>query len=74
MSSYAPAFVDLSGRVIEFGTFDLRTLTRYDWRLSDRNVWRVERELIAMKHEPFHMPDEQYDFWYARYYLKCSAL
>jgi hypothetical protein len=67
VTSYAPAFVDLSGRIVEFGTYDLRSLTGYDWRLSSRNVWRVERELIAMSHEPFHMPDEEYDYWYRRY-------
>ena len=52
----------------EFGTFDLRSIQRYDWRLSSRNVWRVERELINMPHEPYHMPQAEYDYWYGRYY------
>jgi hypothetical protein len=67
VASYVEPFVDLSGRVVEFGTFDLRSLTRCDWRLSRRNVWRVERALIEMSHKPFHMPDQAYDDWHQRY-------
>ena len=67
VASYAEPFVDLSGRVVEFGTLDLRRLTGYDWRLSSGNVWRVERALIEMPHEPYHMPDDEYAFWLRRY-------
>ena len=67
VESYAPPFVDMSGRIVEFGTLDLRSLSGYDWRLSRRNVWKIERQLISMSHEPFHMPDLEYEYWYGRY-------
>jgi hypothetical protein len=31
---------------------DLRTLGRYDWRLSPCNVWKVERLLFEIPHRP----------------------
>ena len=35
--------VDYTGRVTGYALVDLRQLGDYDWRLSDRNVWKVER-------------------------------
>lgn len=48
--SYVDPYVDGSGRIIGYGVLDLRTVRRPDWRLSSRNVWAVERTLIAMPH------------------------
>jgi len=67
VSSYAEAYIDLSGRIIGFGVYDLADLGTYDWRLSERNVWRVERVLIEMPHRRFRMSNQRYRFWYARY-------
>ena len=65
--SYADPFVDRTGRVTGYGVFDLRTLTRCDWRLSDRNVWAVENALIRLRHKRFKMPDPRYARLHAKY-------
>ena len=49
--SYVDPYVDLSGagegvRRVN----DLRVMDGYDWRLSDRNVWKVERMLLDYPH------------------------
>jgi len=67
VDSYAEPYIDLSGRIIGFGVLDLTELGTYDWRLSERNVWRVERVLIEMPHRPFRMSIQRYRFWYERY-------
>jgi len=67
VDSYADPYVDLSGRIIGFGVFDLADLGSYDWRLSNRNVWKVERVLIDLPHKGFHMSNARYRFWYDRY-------
>jgi hypothetical protein len=48
--SYVDPYVDGSGRIIAFGVADLSDFTRSNWRLSERNVWAVERLLIDMPH------------------------
>jgi hypothetical protein len=35
-----------------YGAVDLRVLGRYDWRLSDGNVYKVERMLFEIPHRP----------------------
>ena len=67
VDSYADPFVDLSGRIIAFGVCNLADLGGYDWRLSERNIWRVERFLIEMPHRPFRMSNERYRTWHERY-------
>ena len=67
VDSYAPPFVDMSGRVIDYADYDLRSLTGYNWRLSQKNVWLVERTLIDLPHERYQMPNADYDRWYRRY-------
>jgi len=50
--SYFDPFVDVTGRLKAYGAVDLRVLGDYDWRLSERNVWRVERLLFEIPHHP----------------------
>jgi hypothetical protein len=51
--SYFEPYVDFSGCVEAFAVVDLRlALGDYDWRLSERNVWKVERMLIDYPHNP----------------------
>jgi len=50
--SYFDGFIDKTGRLKAYGLVDLRVLGRYDWRLSDRNVWKVERLLFEIPHRP----------------------
>jgi hypothetical protein len=50
--SYVDPYVDLSGRITAYAVVDLRVMGTYDWRLSDRNVWKVERMLLEYPHRP----------------------
>lgn len=60
-------YVDHTGRITGYGILDLRTLTRVDWRRSERNVWAVQEALYEMPHHPLHMPDAEYAAWHERY-------
>jgi hypothetical protein len=50
--SYFDPFVDFTGRLRAYGMVDLRVLGAYDWRLSEGNVWKVERLLFEIPHRP----------------------
>lgn len=58
--SYADPFVDSSGRLVGYGVADLRKLVKVDWRLSEKNVWAVERALINMPHKKIRTSDARY--------------
>jgi len=71
-------FVDMAGHLEEEAVrkaleelwadaVDLRVLGRYDWRLSERNVWKVERVLIGMPHRPLRTSDTEYAWWHRRF-------
>jgi hypothetical protein len=66
-ASYVDPYVDLTGRVEAFALVDLRILGRYDWRLSERNVWRVERMLLDTPHQRLRMPEARYQAFLNRY-------
>lgn len=59
--SYVDPYIDFTGRIKGYGVFDLRELGGYDWRLSSRNVWKVEQALIDLKHRPIHTSDRYVD-------------
>lgn len=59
--SYVDPYVDGSGRILGYGILDLWTLRRTDWRLSERNVWAVERALIEMPHRKLKTSDCRYE-------------
>jgi hypothetical protein len=65
--SYVDPYVDLTGRVEAFAVVDLRILGAYDWRLSTRNVWKVERLLLDTPHAPLRMPEARYRSFLNRY-------
>ncbi len=67
VESYADPFVDFTGRLIGYGVYDLADLGNYDWRLSERNVWRVQRALIEMSHRRYRMSNRRYRFWHDRF-------
>ena len=48
--SYVDEYVDFTGGIKAYGVADLRALGDYDWRLSERNVWKVERMLLEWPH------------------------
>jgi hypothetical protein len=66
-ASYMDPYVDLTGRVLGFAVADLREMDGYDWRLSARNVWKVERWLIDYPHHRLGMTDARYERLLARY-------
>jgi hypothetical protein len=54
--SYFDPYVDLTGCITAFAVVDLRReMGRYDWRLSERNVWKVEQMLIDYRHTPLRV-------------------
>jgi hypothetical protein len=59
-TSYLDAYVDMTGRIKAFALVDLRVMNGYDWRLSDRNVWKVERMLLDTRHQPLAMTESRY--------------
>jgi hypothetical protein len=58
--SYVDPYVDKSARITGYGVADLRTLARCDWRLSEKNVWAVERALIELPHRPLKTSDRRH--------------
>jgi hypothetical protein len=65
--SYADAYVDMTGRVTGFAVADLRALGGYNWRLSERSVWKVERWLIDYPHQRIGISDRRYQELHRRY-------
>jgi hypothetical protein len=60
--SYVDPYVDFTGRVTGYTVVDLRELLGdYDWRLSEKNVWKVERALLDATHRPIRSSDARID-------------
>jgi hypothetical protein len=67
-SSYVDPYVDFTGRVTAYAVVDLRaTMADYDWRLSNKNVWKVERMLLDYPHRAIRTSDERIDRLRERY-------
>jgi hypothetical protein len=65
--SYVDPYVDFTGRIVGYAVADLRTLGDYDWRLSEKNVWKVERLLLDLPHRPIRISDRRIERLRARY-------
>ena len=68
--SYVDPYVDYSGRVTAYAVVDLRVLGDYDWRLSEQNVWKVERVLLDWPHRPIRSSNARINRlrrWYREY-------
>jgi hypothetical protein len=50
--SYVESYVDLTGGIKAYAVVDLRVMGDYDWRLSEKNVWKVEQMLLDWPHRP----------------------
>jgi hypothetical protein len=50
--TYFEPFIDKTGCLKAYGSVDLRVVDPYDWRLSEGNVWKVERLLFEIPHRP----------------------
>jgi hypothetical protein len=66
-ASYMDPYVDLTGRIVGFAIADLRELDGYDWRLSERNMRKIERWLIDYPHRRLGMSDARYRSLHGRY-------
>jgi hypothetical protein len=66
--SYMDPYVDFTGRVTGYTVVNIAALMgTYDWRLSDGNVWKVERVLLDLPHRPLASSDDRVDRLRARY-------
>jgi hypothetical protein len=65
--SYFDAYIDPTGCITGFASFDLRTLGDYDWRFARKNMWKVERVLIDVKHKGVRVPRKRITEMRARY-------
>jgi hypothetical protein len=66
MSYYDP-YIDKTGRITGYGVADLYDLGGYDWRFSERNVWKVERHLQEIPHSEVRGSNARYRKWHRRY-------
>jgi hypothetical protein len=65
--SYFDPYIDCTGRIIGYGVGDLRDLGRYDWRLSDKNVWKVEQYCREIPHKKINGSERRYKRWLKKY-------
>ena len=65
--SYVDPYIDYTGRITAYAVVNLGILGDYDWRLSERNVWKVERVLLDYPHRPIRSSDERIDRLRRRY-------
>ncbi len=66
--SYFEPYIDFTGCVKGFAAVDLRRLGTYDWRLSERNVWKVERLLLDVPHHRLRYSPRRVDRLRTRYF------
>lgn len=70
-ASYVEPYVDYTGRLLGYGVANLATaMDGYDWRWSERNVWKVERMLIDWPHVKLPTSTARYrelKRWYREY-------
>ena len=66
--SYVDSYIDLTGRIKGYAVVDLRdALGTYDWRLSERNVWKAEQVLLDWPHRTIASSNRRIDALRRRY-------
>jgi hypothetical protein len=65
--SYFDPYIDFTGRVKAYAVVDLRVLGSYDWRLSEANIWKVERLLLEWPHRRIASSKARERRWRVRY-------
>jgi hypothetical protein len=66
--SYFDPYVDFTGCLTAFAVVDLdKELGAYDWRLSEKHVWKVEQMLIDYPHHALHVDRKRAARWRAWY-------
>ena len=65
--SYCDAYIDYTGRLTGYGFVHLRVMGDYDWRLSRKNVWAVERMLLRLPHRKIRRSRRRTARWRRKY-------
>ncbi len=66
--SYVDTYIDLTGRIKAYALVDLRdALGTYDWRLSEKNVWKAEQVLLDWPHRAIRSSDRRINALRRRY-------
>jgi hypothetical protein len=65
--SYVESYIDFTGRITAYAVVDLRVMGTYDWRLSTKNVWKVEQMLLDWPHRRIASSDRKADAMRQRY-------
>lgn len=66
--SYSDPYVDFTGRVTGYAVVNVaEQMGRYDWRLADTNIWKVERMLLDYPHRGIRSSDARVNQLRARY-------
>ena len=65
--SYLEPYIDLTGRIKAYAVVDLRVMGAYNWRLSTKNVWRVEQMLLDWPHRRIVSSDRKAEAMRRRY-------
>ena len=66
--SYMDAYVDYTGRMKGFGVANLAdAMGTYDWRFTEKSVWKVEQMLIDLPHKKLNSSTARYRQLLRRY-------
>ncbi len=65
--SYFDPYVDLTGRLTGYALVHLGQLGSYDWRFAQRNMWKVERFLLDIRHRRMRSSNARYRKLHERY-------
>ena len=66
--SYVDPYIDYTGRITGYTVVNIADLLGdYDWRLSDKNVWKAERVLLDAPHRAIESSDTRIDALRRRY-------
>jgi len=66
--SYMDAYVDFTGRMKGFGVANLAAaMATYDWRFTEKSVWKVEQMLIDLPHQKLTSSTRRYRQLLRRY-------
>jgi hypothetical protein len=66
--SYFDPYVDFTGCLKGYAVVNLKRLGRYDWRLAEGNVWKVERLLLDEPHRPMRYSERRVDRLRMKYF------
>jgi hypothetical protein len=66
--SYFDPYIDYTGRVTGYAVVNVAAeMGDYEWRLTDTNIWKVERMLLDYPHRRITSSDRRVDALRARY-------